>query len=206
MKYARKKLNGMSLIEMIIALSIMTLGMAGFSMLFINSWNSNKYIIEMGNASFLASQGVSRTVAEIRKARQADNGDYLIESGDDFDLKIYLDIDGDGVTERVHYYLQGTSLYQGVRNPVAGLPVTYPNGDETTRVIANSIINSASTPIFSYYNGNYPDDVINNPLATPVTIADVHMIKVHLMVNLDPLNAPEHVNIESFAELRNLSE
>lgn len=202
----KRKLKGMSLLEMLVALSIMTLGMAGFSMLFISSWNSNKFIVEMGNASFLASRGVTETVAELRKARQADNGDYPIESGDDFDLKVYLDIDGDGVTERVHYYLQGTSLYQGVTEPVAGLPITYPNADGTTRVIANSIINTATDPVFTYYNGEYPSDTVNNPLATPVDVADIRMIKVHLMVNLDPFHAPEHVNIESFAQLRNLND
>lgn len=201
-----KKLKGMTLLEMLVALSIMTMGMAGFSMLFISSWNSNKFIVEMGNASFLASRGVTETVAEIRKARQADNGDYPVESGDDFDLKVYLDIDGDGVTERVHYYLLGTSLHQGITEPVAGLPITYPNADGTTRIIANSIINTASDPVFSYYNGDYPSDTVNNPLPTPVDVADVRMIKVHLMVNLDPFHAPEHVNIESFAELRNLND
>ncbi len=201
-----KKLKGMTLLEMLVALSIMTMGMAGFSMLFISSWNSNKFIVEMGNASFLASRGVTETVAELRKARQADNGDYPVESGDDFDLKVYLDIDGDGVTERVHYYHQGTTLYQGITEPVAGLPITYPNADGTTRVIANSIINTATDPVFSYYNGDYPSDTVNNPLSTPVDVADVRMIKVHLMVNLDPFHAPEHVNIESFAELRNLND
>lgn len=202
----KKKLKGMTLLEMLVALSIMTMGMAGFSMLFISSWNSNKFIVEMGNASFLASRGVTETVAEIRKARQADNGDYPVESGDDFDLKVYLDIDGDGVTERVHYYHQGTTLYQGITEPVAGLPITYPNADGTTRIIANSIINTATDPVFSYYNGDYPSDTVNNPLPTPVDVADVRMIKVHLMVNLDPFHAPEHVNIESFAELRNLND
>lgn len=201
----KKKIRGMSFVEMIVALSIMTLGMAGFSMLFISSWNSNKFIIEMGNASFVASRGVNQTVADLRKIRQADNGDYPIESGDDFDLRVYIDIDGDGVTERVHYYLQGTTLYQGVTEPVAGLPITYPNGDDTTRVITNSIINTNANPIFAYYNDDYPTDVVNNPLATPVDVADVRMIKIHLMVNIDPFHAPEHVNVESFVELRNLT-
>ncbi len=206
MRLSNKKLKGMSLLEMLVALAIMTLGMAGFSMLFISSWNSNKFIVEMGNASFLASRGVTETVAELRKTRQADNGDYPVESGDDFDLKVYLDIDGDGVTERVHYYLQGTTLYRGITEPVAGLPVTYPNADGTTRAVANSIINTAADPVFSYYNDQYPSDTVNNPLSTPVDVADVRMIKVHLMVNLDPFHAPEHVNIESFAQLRNLND
>lgn len=190
---------------MIVAILIMLLGMSGFTYLFVDSWRSNKFIIEMGNASLLASRSVNNLVADLRKVRQADNGDYPIESGDDFDIKVYIDIDNDGVTERVHYYLQSGSLYRGVREPVGNLPVNYPNGDGTTTLLANSIINSNTQPVFSYYNDEYPSDTTNNPLATPVNVAEVKMVKVHLMVNIDPLNVPEHINVESFAELRNLN-
>lgn len=200
-----KIVRGMSFIEMIVAILIMLLGMSGFTYLFVDSWRSNKFIIEMGNASLLASRSVNNLVADLRKVRQADNGDYPIESGDDFDIKVYIDIDNDGVTERVHYYLQSGSLYRGVREPVGNLPVDYPNGDGTTTLLANSIINSNAQPVFSYYNDEYPSDTTNNPLATPVNVAEVKMVKVHLMVNIDPLNVPEHINIESFAELRNLN-
>jgi hypothetical protein len=200
-----KIVRGMSFIEMIVAILIMLLGMSGFTYLFVDSWRSNKFIIEMGNASLLASRSVNNLVADLRKVRQADNGDYPIESGDDFDIKVYIDIDNDGVTERVHYYLQSGSLYRGVREPVGNLPVNYPNGDGTTTLLANSIINSNAQPVFSYYNDEYPSDTTNNPLATPVNVAEVKMVKVHLMVNIDPLNVPEHINIESFAELRNLN-
>jgi type II secretory pathway component PulJ len=200
-----KRLKGMSLIEMLIAIAIMIMGMGGFTYLFLNSWQSNKYIIEMGNASVLASRGVNAIVAELRKVRQADNGDYPIESGDKFDLKVYLDIDNDGVTERVHYYLLNGVLYRGVTNPVAGLPVTYPNGDGTTNIIAKSVINTNANPVFYYYNDDYPSDTVNNPLTAPVDVADVRMIRVHLMVNIDPLHVPDHINIQSFAELRNLN-
>lgn len=200
-----KVLRGMSFIEMIVAILILLLGMSGFTYLFVDSWRSNKYIIEMGNASLLASRAVNNLVADLRKVRQADNGDYPIESGDDFDVEVYIDIDNDGVTERVHYYLLNGSLYRGVTDPVGSLPITYPNGDDVTTLLANSIINSNTQPVFSYYNDEYPSDTVNNPLATAVNVAEVRMIKVHLMVNIDPLNVPEHINIESFAELRNLN-
>lgn len=195
----------MSLVEMMVAIGILLMGMGGVSMLFLNSWTSNKFIIEMGNASLIASRGVNTVVAELRKIRQADNGDYPIESGDDFDFKAYIDLDNDGATERVHYYLQNGVLYRGVTEPVAGLPVTYPNSDDTTGAIAGSIVNTGSDPVFSYYNDDYPADTTNNPLITPVNVARVRMVKVHLMVNIDPFHAPDYINIRSFAELRNLN-
>ena len=205
MRKTEKKLRGMSFVEMIMAIGILLIGMEAMTLLFLRSWDNNKFILEMGNASFIASRGVSAVVAELRKTRQADNGDYPVESGDDFDLKVYLDVDKDGTTERVHYYLLDNVLYRGITNPVAGTPITYPNGDDTTQAIAGSIANTNADPVFYYYNDDYPGDLVNNPMATPTAIADVRMIRVHLMVNIDPLHAPDYINVESFAELRNLN-
>lgn len=206
MKKSTLTKKGMSFVEMIMAIAILFIGMEGVTLLFLRSWDNNKFILEMGNAAFIASRGVNEVVSEIRKSKQADNGDYLIESGDDFDLKVYLDIDNDGDTERAHYYLSGGKLYRGVAEPIAGLPITYPAADGTTEEIAGSITNTGSDPVFYYYNDEYPTDIVNNPLATPVSVSDVRMIKVHLMVNIDPLHAPDHINIESFVQFRNISE
>ena len=201
----RKVVRGMSLVEMLMAIFIMLIGMEGITLLFINSWSNNKFILETGNASLIASRSVDVIVREIRKARQADDGDYLLESGSDNDLKIYIDIDNDGVTERVHYYLMDGAIWRGVTDPNAGTPVTYPNGDQTTVKMTDYISNTGSEPVFRYYNKNYPADVVNNPLATPVAIQNVRLIRIHLLVNSDPVNAPNNINIESFAELRNLN-
>ena len=37
-----------------------------------------------------------------------------------------------------------------------------------------------------------------------VDVASVRLIRVHLLINIDPVRAPDNVNIESFADLRNL--
>ena len=46
----------MSLIEMIVAIFIFSLGMAGFSMLFVQSWKQNAYTLEMGHIVSLSHQ------------------------------------------------------------------------------------------------------------------------------------------------------
>ena len=204
MRWQKKRLKGMSLVEMLMAIFILLIGMEGVTMLLMNSVRNNKFILETGNASLLASRGVSRIVSEIRKVRQADNGDYPVESGDQFDLKVYMDVDGDGTTERVHYYLSNGTIYRGITEPTATIPITYPHGDQTTEVFVNYISNTNAQPVFSYYNRDYPSDIINNPLATPVSVENVRLIKIHLLVNIDPINAPNNVSVESFAELRNL--
>lgn len=195
----------MTLIEMMVAIFIVGISMAGFSLLFLRSWDNNKFILEMGNASLIASRSVNLIVSDLRKLRQADNGSYPIASGDKFNLTVYLDIDNDGTTERVHYYLDNGAFYRGVTDPVAGTPVSYPNGDQSVVRLADFISNTASDPVFFYYNRDYPSDTVHNPLATPVAVQNVQLIKVHLLVNIDPVHAPNNINVESFVELRNIN-
>lgn len=208
MKFLRtkKKLQGMSLVEMMVAIFIMSAGMIGFTLLFSSTWRSNKYIVESGVTAVQVNRAMAEIVNNLRKIRQADDGDYPIESGDDFDLTVYVDIDADGVTERVHYWLDAANeqIKRGVREPSSATPPTYAVGDGTTTVIANFIVNDTSQPVFYYYNENYPGDTINNPLSTPIAIEDVRLVRVLLRMNIDPVRAPNNINVETFVDLRNL--
>jgi hypothetical protein len=198
--------KGMSLVEALVAIAIFGIAMEGFALLFVKSWQNNAFIFEEGVTIAAVSRGVSSVVDDLRKVRQSDAGDYPIKSGSDFDLVVFLDIDNDEAVEKVHYFLDGTDLKRGISDPITGTPTTYPAGDDEVVVIAERIVNAASDPVFSYYNKDYPGDTANNPLDTPVAIQDVRLIKVHLLMNIDPNKAPDNINIESFAELRNLND
>jgi len=202
----QRTLKAMTIVELLVAISIMLIGMEGFALLLLKSLGTNKFIIEEGVSSAAVSRATNKIITALRSVRQADNGDFPVESGSDFDLKVYVDIDDDGATERVHYFLDlaNDQLKMGVANPLGTTPVTYPAGDDTVSVLANYIVNENTDPVFYYYNENYPGDVVNNPLATPVDVASVRLIRVHLLINIDPVRAPDNVNIESFADLRNL--
>jgi prepilin-type N-terminal cleavage/methylation domain-containing protein len=198
--------KGMTMIEMLVAIAVMLIAMQGMTYLFVTSWDTNKSVIETGLASATASRTVNQTIIQLRAIKQGDNGDYPIEEADDFDLTIYTDIDDDGVTERVHYYLDlaADEFKRGISDPNNTVPVTYPNGDTTTTTLAEFIVNENNDPVFSYYNDDYPSDTVNNPLATPASLGSVQLIKIKLRVNIDPVHAPENINIESFVDLRNM--
>ncbi len=182
---------------MIIAIGIFSLMMIGITMFFIKSWNNYNYVMDTNSSSISASQGISKIVNNIRKARSADNGAYPIKSVNDFDLVIFSDYDRDGVTEKMHYYLNSGNLMLGISEP-NGVPPTYPNGDTTTSTVVLNVINDASHPIFYYYDST--NNVINNPTAN---LASIRMIKISLTVQG---NSANDVNTESFASLRNLNE
>lgn len=196
----------MTLIEMLMAITIMLIAMEGFSLLIVRVWDSNKFILEEAMASAAASRATNQIIIQLRGIQQAGNGDYPIEEADDFDLTIYADADDDGVVERVHYFLDqpNDQLKKGVTEPTTAVPPTYPAGDQTVTVMANYVVNESDNPIFYYYNGNYPGDTVNNPLATPTSPGAIRLIRVHLYVNINPIHAPDNINIESFVTLRNL--
>ena len=200
-------LRAMTLVEVVVAIAIMLIAMEGFTLLFLRSWDTNKYILESGMAVTTASRVNNKIISELRRVRQADNGDYAIESGSDFDLIVYLDIDHDGVTERVHYFLdQATDqLKKGVTEPSNTVPISYSPTDDTVTVLTNYVVNDDTMPLFTYYNKDYPGDIVNNPLPFPLSVDQVYLIRVHLYVNINPVHAPDNINIESFVNLRNLN-
>lgn len=203
----KQTFKAMTLVEVMVSIAIMLIAMEGFTLLFVKSWDTNKFILEEGLASAAASRATNKILSELRHVRQADNGDYPVESGSDFDLKVYLDVDKDGVTERVHYFLdQATDeLKKGITNPLATTPISYPAADDSVSVMTNYVVNESTDPVFYYYNQNYPGDTVNNPIASPVAVDQVRLIRVHLYVNINPVHAPDNINIESFADLRNLN-
>ncbi|TXI34928.1 MAG: prepilin-type N-terminal cleavage/methylation domain-containing protein [Candidatus Moraniibacteriota bacterium] len=199
-------LRGMTLLEVVVAIAIAFIAMEGFTLLFLKTWDTNKFIIEEGLASAAASRATNKIVIQLRGVQQADNGDYPLESADDFDLEFYADVDDDGVVEKVHYYLDQVNdqLKFGVSNPLATNPVTYPSGDSEVTTVTSFVVNESDNPIFYYYNDDYPGDTTNNPLNTPASVGNIQMVRVKLLINIDPVHAPNNVNIESFVDLRNL--
>lgn len=192
--------KGMTLIETIAAIAIFVIGIEGVTLLFARSWKINSSILQSGQAALTASRGVQKTVDIIRNARQADNGAFVIVSANDNDLVIYGNADGDSATERVHYYLEGGALKEGVTEPTGDVPPAYPAGDQNIASVTSYVVNEAGMPVFSYY------DINNNILATPAVVNSVKMVKVYLEINVDPAKYPDDTIIQSYATIRNLGE
>jgi prepilin-type N-terminal cleavage/methylation domain-containing protein len=206
MAFPMKNKGGMTLIEMIVAIGIFSIGMVGFTVLFSRTWQNNSYTLEMGQTSMAVSQGVSKIVNYVRGARQSDNGAYAIKSANDNDLVIYSDYDKDDITERLHIYLSNSTVFMGVTDPTSGMPKTYPSGDQETITLASRIVNNSTTPIFYYFNKDYPGDTVNNPLDTPASVSEIRLVKIYIQMNIDPNRAPDNIQLQSFAELRNLND
>lgn len=197
----------MTLIEMMVAIAILMIGMEGFTLLFSKAWRDNSYTLEMGRSSIIVSQGVSKIGNYIRGTRQADNGAYPVKSAGGNDLVIYSDYNKDGVTEKLHFYKSSQDIFMGVTLPSETIPVTYQAGDQETMLVAKSIVNSDSEPIFYYFDKNFGgNETANPPLSSPINISDIRLVKIHLKVNINPNRAPDNIEMQSFVEMRNLND
>ncbi|MEI7891210.1 MAG: prepilin-type N-terminal cleavage/methylation domain-containing protein [bacterium] len=202
----KKTAAGFTLVETLVAIAIFVIGMQATVLFVAKTLKSKAYTMEMGKSSFVVSRSVGDLIGYLRRVRQSDAGGYPIVSASGNDLVVYSDYDKDGKTERLHIYLTGGKIYLGMRKPSTSFPKTYAAGDEATVEIAKQIVNTTSDPMFSYYNKDYPQDTINNPVASPVDVSQVRLIKIFLKINIDPNRAPDNIQQQSFVELRNLND
>lgn len=205
-KGLKRKFSGMTLVEALMAIAVFTIGIEGFALLFIKTWQHNKYTLEMGQSSMAVSQGVTKLSGYLRRVRQADNGSYPIKSASANDLVVYCDYDKDEKTERLHFYKNAQNIMMGITEPNDTFPVTYDLEDQQTQTIASSIVNTADDSIFQYFDQSYIGGSSQSPLASPISVAKIRMVRVFLKINIDPNNAPDNIESETFISLRNLSD
>jgi prepilin-type N-terminal cleavage/methylation domain-containing protein len=194
----KKLLKGMTLVELLVAIGIMLIVLTGMTTLFVVAWKSQSYQIKLGQASLIASRGVSKVVKNIRQAQQGGDGSYLLKSGDNFDIVFYANVDNDSAVERVHYYLSGGIFYMGVANSSPDPPYSYPADDEVISIVSSNVVNTSADYIFEYYDNNA---VL---MATPVASGSVRMVEVRLLVDVDPFSSPIPVTVKSRTTMRNL--
>ena len=199
-----KNQKGMTLVELIIACSILMLISGASSILLIRVYSFNKDVIARGLNNSNLQIAVSSFTKNVREAKQSDSGGYLILSGNDFDLKFNSVIDNELVTEKIHYFLENGYLKLGISNPV-GNPAVYPEDDDEVKNIAHGIINESDEPIFYYYSGDDINDLENHPLTTPIIPDDVGLIKLYLITNINP-SSPSSTDMEirTFVRPRNI--
>lgn len=206
MNYGTTK-KGVTLVEMLVAIAVVTIVMTGVTLLFTQAWKINAFTYRQSIATLSASQGAQVFAREVRQARQSDAGDYALVSGTDTEMTLFADLDKDGDVERLHYYFDEPSgeLRKGITDPT-GSPPTYAVGDDETAVVASNVVNESTEPIFRYYNDEWPENTTDNPLTTPISPQDVRIVEINLFVDSDLDREPGRTEIKTFSAFRNLNE
>lgn len=203
MKNLFKNKQGMTLVEAIVASSVLVLISGAIAIALIKTFSVNRRTIEQGLNNSNLQISINNFAKNTREARQSDAGGYLIFSGDDFNLRFFSDIDNDLITEKIHYFLENGYFKLGISKP-SGFPPQYPVNDEEVKIIGGNIINNINQPIFYYYNGENLNDLENNPLETPIVPDDVSLIKLHLITNVNPDQNPKNMELETLVRPRNI--
>ena len=191
---------GFTLIEVLVASAILVILAFGFLGL--------QYIIGQNQVSVWrnylsiesANTAVSTLSKELRDARQSATGAYPIEAANDNEIIFYSDIDYDDVVERVRYTLDGNQLTKGIIEPT-NPPVTYPSASEKIRIITD-IIRNSGTPAFYYYNSDWPQDTVNNPLPQESRVSETTQVKIILRTNPNDSDPDRDYILESDVRLR----
>jgi prepilin-type N-terminal cleavage/methylation domain-containing protein len=156
-------MNGYTLIEVLFAISISSILMIATVQFMGTALPVYRSTYLHSLADETAQVQLRRITREIREARPSDSGAYPLVAADPQKVIFYANVDDDTATERVRYELIGTTLVRGITEPT-GFPIVYNLAQESVSTVARSIYNG-TTPLFSYYGSDYPED--KNPLVLP---------------------------------------
>jgi prepilin-type N-terminal cleavage/methylation domain-containing protein len=198
---------GFTFIEIILVVGILAVVMAAVYKVSVFGYKEQLFLQEQNHAVEQAKAGIETMVKEIREAADGDDGSYPLVLAQDFELIVFSDVDVDQVTERIRYFLDGNQFKKEVVEP-EGPPFVYnPDNSDTKEVflLSSYVTNELrTTPIFRYYNKDYPGNQDNNPLSTPADLQAVVLVEVKLLVNITPERAPSDEELSSFVQIRNL--
>ncbi len=187
--------EGFTLLETLIVITIFALALGAITSFIIMTYQVHDFIWHQAIAVGEARTGIETMVKEIRNAQPGDDGSHIIERADDFEFIFYSNIDDDKDVERVRYFLKGTTFKRGVINPI-GWPIEYPLVQEQIFTLSQYVRNL--TPIFRYFDSE------GNELATPARLRDTKLMKVSLLINVDPYRVPHDFHLASKVYVRNL--
>ena len=190
--------SGVTIIELMVAAGIAAVLIAAMSLFVTRALDIPKQEIEQGRINEVARVQMERMSDAIRSATNFDgddSGEYdggaerwiQVAQGDD--ISIYTDIDGDGVTEFVRYWLDGSDLWRRVMKIADDGLI-----ERETIIIAtdvqNKFINAALwVSVFDYYSVGGANAVQVNPLVAGLDA--VGRVEITLIIDTDLEEGPE---------------
>ncbi len=188
--------RGLSLVGILLGIAAGMILVLGTSLLATRGFNISREHTEQARITEDARVQMERLSDAIRDARSLDlTGDgkatfpleIWLQNGEDYDIQFYTNFDEDDDIERVHYFLKGTELKLGMKDP-------YDTEEEKVTIVAKSLRNiSQGKPLFQYYAGD--SDV---PLPTPISLAGlVGRVEISLVIDVNEAQTPSAVKIST---------
>lgn len=197
-----KNNGGFSTAEIVAVIGILSLIGVVVSSFQTDVFRNNLIIQEGLQADAEIRSAIRGFMKEMRGAAPSNAGSYPIELASSTAVTFYGDIDGDGLRERVRYYLDNKTLMRGIIKPT-GQPYSYPSGNETVSVSVHNIA-SATAAIFEYYDSSYTGTT--TALIQPVDVSAVRLVKMTVTVDLNENRPPGPVSMSGQVAARSLKD
>ena len=195
--YAQGKQAGMTLLEAVVYVGLFTVVIVAVTTSVQFFYRSNAYTVAQAAAVTSAERGIDKMTRILREVAYASDGAYPIVSFGPNDLTFYADVDEDPFAEKVHYYIAGDLLSQGVID-ASGDPPVY-TGAEVVSIVSDHVLNTVQgVSVFTYYDKN------GAQITDYTRIAEVRFVTVSVVVDIDQTRTPPAVTLRSAAALRNL--
>lgn len=195
---------GFTLVEMMVTIFLIGVVAALVSTFAVYYFQNSAFSFEENQSIGLSQTAITQVIREIREARAAEDGAYAINNAQDNTFTFYSDVTNDGLTDKVRYFIQNGSLMRGVIEPTVP-PVTYPTANEKIKVVVDYLDNNGNA-LFTYYNGAWPQDTTNNPLALSQRILNTRYVRVYIRINVNPNKAAQPFELTSGVQIRSLKD
>lgn len=193
--------RGLTLIEMLVAISITIILLGTVSTFLIRSFYLNRYAIEQGLNISVLQNCLHNFSANLREARQAEDGSYLLESCQEYEVVFYSDTDNDGIAEKLTYYLENSQFkLETIEPDLAQNPISYSAGTSTVQTIGGGVVNAdLAEPLFYYY-----EEDAEVPLEAGFSPSQVELVRLRVYANVDTEEAPDSMVMETMVRPRNI--
>jgi prepilin-type N-terminal cleavage/methylation domain-containing protein len=193
--------SGMTLLEMLIAISIYTVLMLAITTSITTLYRHNAYALEQSQEADNARRGVTQWNRDAKEMTTGEDGNWPISVITEHRLGYYSDTDQDDSIEYVEYVLEDTTLRKFIYNPI-GSPATYnKTTPDRVEVLSEYVQNiGQATSTFFYF------DNAGNQLTSASPIINVRYIQMQLIINIDPVRNPGEFMLRSSLAPRNLKD
>jgi prepilin-type N-terminal cleavage/methylation domain-containing protein len=196
-------MNGFTLIELIIVIGILAGAVFVIGMFGLDISDFGIILGDTFTAQSEIQQSLSSMILELRSMSLSAAGGYPIVTASPNLLEFFSDINDDGITEKIRYFIQGNIFMRG-ETGATGSPLTYdPANEEIKELVHNLVIPGAGdVPIFSYYDQNYTGS--QAAMISPISVSNVRFISIQLTADASPQNIKSRISLTAGIMIRGL--
>lgn len=193
--------RGMTLVEAVVAVGLFTVLSLAITTSMASLYEYNAYTIEQANEIDNARRGITQWSRDAKELTTAEDGTYAIAVIEPHRFGYYSDTDLDDTVEYIEYILATTTLTKYTYNP-SGTPASYDlTSPDSEQILSEYVQNiNQGTSTFFYF------DDFGNALSSSSPIIDVRLIRMQLIVNIDPNRSPGEFMLRSSIAPRNVKD